>query len=415
MMIMPLLSLVWLLTVAPSLIADEPQAQGSTDKPKIENFQLMVKGAPFLIKGMAYSPEPKGYPGNDLEGSSPYNWDYNKGAWMCMPANQYGTTDWQSPCSDDDFFGFLTIQSDANNKFNAVLKDKWDRELQEMKNIGVNTLRLYNINPAQIESKFSKDHRAFLDVVHAKGMYVLYPILTDYLSHAEQYDKNKIIQAIKEVCGHEAILAFTAGNELPEDSGTRARVNETVQLIHDTCPGSLVTYAMADDPSKWALNDQGISLLLAGPGKIPDVDFITVNAGYRGDPNNPSNAYPDLFTKVKALTEKYNKPFLIGEVGKHLNDNYSPNWFNSFWKMVLQKSKEAHNLGAIYFSFNDEPIKKSVSGTSNDIKMGIVEAGTPRPDTKDSVEDPPSVRKPDFEMFNGQGCNYKACDDVPQS
>ncbi len=375
-------------------------------QPKIENFQLLVNGQPFFIKGMAYAPEPKGFPGNKLSGKSEHDWEYKKGAWLCMPANQYDANDWKSPCDDDDFFGTLTISSTANEAYNKELIDKWEYELNEMQSIGVNTLRLYNINSV------GKNHIKFLDEASKRGMHVIYPILTDYLSKQANYNKTKIINSIKEVCGNKAILAYTAGNELPifEDKGTLDRVNEVVNLIHENCPGSLVTYAMADDPSKWAVTKEGETSQLVE--KVPNVDFITVNAGYRGDPStNASHAYNDsFFNEIKLTTEKYNKPFLIGEVGKHLNDNYGPTWFNAVWKIIMKKSAEAHNLGGVFFEYNDEPIKKSAAGTSNDISMGITTAGELQPGTESTVQDPPSVQKADFQMFNGPDCNYLKCD-----
>lgn len=378
-------------------------ANAEGEQPKIEKLQLMVNGQPFYIKGMAYSPEPKGFPGNKIQGKSPHGWEYSKGAWLCMPANQYDENDWKSPCDDDDFFGILKINSEANSKYNEVLKDKWDRELDAMKAIGVNTLRLYNINSV------GKDHLEFLNEVSQRGMYVIYPILTDFMSKKSNYDKTKVINSIKEVCGNKAIIAYTAGNELPifENADTLNRVNEVVKLIHENCPGSLVTYAMADDPSKWSLNNGSTSMLLE---KVPDVDFITVNAGYRGDPSTPANTYSELFQAMKELTEKYSKPFLIGEVGRHDNDtNYNAHWFNAFWKLNLEKSQDSHNLGAVYFEYNDEPIKKTAAGTSNDTKMGITKAGELKPGTESTVEDPTSLQKDEFNMFSGPDCNFKQC------
>ncbi|WP_058479807.1 hypothetical protein [Legionella waltersii] len=394
-----------LLCIVGTVNSEPKNTETNNAQPKIEDYKLMVNGRPFIIKGMAYAPEPKGFPGNKISGKSEYGWEYKNGAWLCMPANQYNPNDWKSPCDDDDFFGTLKIESAANETYNKELQSKWERELDQMQNIGVNTLRLYNINSV------GKDHIAFLDEVSKRNMYVIYPILTDYLSKQANYDKNKIVNSIKEVCGNKAILAFTAGNELPvfEDKATLARVNEVVDLIHQNCPGSLVTYAMADDPSKWAVSKEGETSELVE--KIPNVDFITVNAGYRGDPStNASHGYNELFfNQIQLTTEKYKKPFLIGEVGKHLNDKYGPTWFNAVLKIILNRSTEAHNLGLVFFEYNDEPIKKSAAGTSNDITMGITKAGVLQPGTESTVQDPANEQKTDFQMFTGSDCNFLNC------
>jgi hypothetical protein len=51
------------------------------------------------------------------------------------------------------------------------------------------------------------------------------------------------------------------------------------------------------------------------------------------------------------------------------------------------------NLGAVYFEFNDEPLKKQVSGVSNDACMGIVTANWPDARNMDALIEPPLIIK----------------------
>lgn len=340
---------------------------------------------------MAYAPEPLGFPGNAMQTKSRYGWNYARGAWLCGPANQYDRNDWQSPCADDDLFGVLTIDTPANSAYNTAIAAKWERDLDVMKRMGVNTLRLYNINPV------GKNHRPFLDAVARRGMYVIYPALSNYLAREtpDGFKKQLVKDIVSETCPgktlHPAILAYTAGNELtpnesPEDV---SRIRQTMEIVKESCPGALVTYAHNDNPPDWTManNQNGQSALME---KSPLMDFLTVNI-YRKNPNTGDvDAYHKLFySDIKAITEKYRKPFLIGETGEHQNDRFKPYWFNHEWQYVVGNSKQVGNLGAVFFSYNDEPIKKAKSGTSNDVYMGIVAPGLAPLDRKDQAIDPP--------------------------
>ncbi len=350
-------------------------AVASAQAATISNMQLNVDGQPFFVRGMVYSPESRAFPGNSIKSSSQYGWQYGKGGWLCMAANQYAVGDWQSPCNDDDAFGLLTINTDANNQYNAALKSQWQFDLDDMQKMGVNTLRLYNVNPT------GKRHTDFLDAANSRGMKVIYPVLTDYLS--KSYDDSQVRSLIRETCQHPAILAYTVGNEFDVDllndpNGIRAQaVRKAADAVRQECPAALVTYAAVDDPSKWALGSDGKSRLMEFLGNR--VDFLTVNAGYRGDPSTPANSYDALYNQVTALTQAYQKPFLIGEVGVHDQDDhlYNRRWFNWFWKKALERSTAANNLGAVFFEYGDEPIKKSVAGVSNDMFMGLTTAAWP--------------------------------------
>jgi hypothetical protein len=98
-------------------------AYASASTPYIgKDLQMRVNGSAFFIRGMAYAPEPLGIPGNAMQTKSRYGWNYSQGAWLCGPANQYASNDWQSPCADDDLFGTLSLTTTANSAYNAAIQ-----------------------------------------------------------------------------------------------------------------------------------------------------------------------------------------------------------------------------------------------------------------------------------------------------
>ncbi|MBK4735764.1 glycoside hydrolase 5 family protein [Noviherbaspirillum pedocola] len=358
-----------------------------------KDLRLHVDGKPFFIRGMAYAPEPRGFPGNKLT-SSNGPWPYSRGAWLCKAANQYDPGDWQSPCADDDFFGLLTENTQANRDYNAALRELWGRDLKTMQAMGVNTLRIYNANQPRF-----KNHLPFLNAVQASGMHVIWPVLTDHLART-QFDESIIENMVKETCPggspHPALLAYTAGNELtPISNDTdKFRIRRSIEIVKKLCPTALVTYAHNDVPPEWTLQpnpQNGSSALMEA---FPALDFLTVNV-YRNNPNTGGiEGYDRLFRyDISNLTNKYQKPVLIGEVGEHQNDRYESTWFNRTWKFILQNSVDAKNLGVVYFEFNDEPVKKQKSGTSNDAYMGIATSAWPPATNMEAVTEPAVIMK----------------------
>lgn len=347
----------------------------SQDMPKIVNKQLLVDGKPFVVKGMVYAPESLGFPGNKLTGSTQHGWAFSKGAWMCSQANQYDANDWtKSACEDSDMFGVMKIKSAANQNYNDAVRQQWTYDFKNLKDMGVNTIRLYNINPT------GRIHTDFLDQAANNGIYVLYPVLTDWMSKPENFNNTKVVDAIKEVCGKKAILGFMVGNEFPiaDKVAGPARLKNITQAIADVrqyCPGALVSYAAEDNPSLWAVRNGESDLMKL----IPDVDFVTVNAGYRGDASTPSNDYMNLFKDAKELGIKYNKPLLVGEVGVYdfQDSTFNRKWFNYFWKLMVEHMKDSNVMGAVYFEYNDEPIGKTLSGAANDAHMGVTASAVP--------------------------------------
>ncbi|HKT97290.1 MAG TPA: hypothetical protein VJS30_12240 [Paraburkholderia sp.] len=358
------------------------------------NNQLHVDGQRFFIRGMVYSPEPRGWTTeNRADGGTPFQIAGKPYVWLCSGthAQSLDSNSWSSSCYDDDLTGKLKSSADGvNDRYNQALEKRWKLDLDDMQKMGVNTLRLYNIN------NHLKTHTAFLDELNHRHMKVIYPVLTDYASKQNLNTVRTIVtDIVKETCNKPAVIAYTVGNEFDVDilenpNGPRAQAVKTAaQIVHGLCPGPLTTYAAVDNPAAWALNAHGESRLMTALGPA-NIDIITINAGYRGDASQPGprGAWDRLFDDAQKLTARYNKPFLIGEVGAHDDEDsrYGRQWYNHVWSLILKRSDAASNLGAVYFEYNDEPMKKSVSETastppgkrSHDKYMGVTTAAWPR-------------------------------------
>lgn len=361
----------WIVLMLAGLAASHVQADT-----KIINDRFYVDGQPFFVRGMVYAPEPRGWPkaGVITYGNEPY-------AWLCGKTQ---ASDWQSVCYDDDLTGTAspgTAHEDHN--YNLALKKRWQRDLDELKKMGVNTIRLYNVN------NHNKKHAEFLTEVNQRQMKVLYPALTDYASKQPIASVTSIVTGIvNETCRNPAILAYIVGNEFDADilanpNGPRAQaVRKAAEIVHKQCAGALTTYAVAD--SGWQPDGSGKSRLFDALG-ADNIDFFTVNSGYRGDPSPDGNdqgkgaqgAYDRLFKDMQGMSAAYRKPFLIGEAGVHdiYDSAYRRNWYDYVWGMTLGRSRAANNNGVVFFEFNDEPLKKI--GT-NDMYMGVTTAKWPK-------------------------------------
>lgn len=372
----------WLLLLVTCIVTGNIQAEV-----KFTNGHFMVDGVPFTINGMVYAPEPRGWTTKKPEyqvGGKPF-------VWLCSGAHAEDgdLKNWTSACYDDDLAGQLVNSSDGvNQKYNAALVKRWKHDLDDLQLMGVNTIRLYNINNNR------KTHGAFLDELNRRNMKVIYPVLTDWAA-TNLDDVTDIVDGIvKETCNKPAVIAYTVGNELdvaimdtPNSRQAKA-VRKAADRVHALCPGKPTTYAAVDDVTRWGLVGQKSPLLEAINGDpatkeyADRIDIITVNAGYRGDASQPGaqGAYKNLFDAAHNLTTQYKKPFLIGEVGVHDHDDsgYNRHWFNYVWRIILKDSEYANNIGAVFFEYNDEPLKKTIAGHSNDPYMGVTTAAWPK-------------------------------------
>lgn len=252
----------------------------------------------FLVKGVAYSPAPIGYNTRQSLDLGDFFWD--------TPASEY-FIDWEGI---------------------------WKRDLEQIRDLGFNTLRVYNMmpyhlnalnpgeplekalpDPAQIpnpsQGLYLYEHKKFLDACWNNGdrpIFVMVGIsMPDSIWYKHVYDNqatNKLTAAeirfwdaafptmVEQVASHPAVLGFTIFNEkaFPQyyrDGGGEtsdfwwSQVKKYTELAKALAPGKLVGWATNDDPQ----------LPVQAPGYLAShgqaIDFFGVN-GYQTVNWNPS-------------------------------------------------------------------------------------------------------------------------------
>jgi hypothetical protein len=372
--------------------------------PTIEDMVLKVDGQPYFIRGMNYSPETRGWPNNALTSTGPQGQDHSKGAWLCSGTNEYDPADWHSACDDNDLTGALVSGTPNNGSYNGALRAQvWDRDLADMQQLGVNTIRLYDVQGGAVNGTAFKSHIEFLSDALQHGIHVIFPVLTTYENSQPLATVQTVVtQLVNETCNNPAILAYNVGNELPlSDAQTRTNIKAAIDIVHSQCPGALVTYTDNDDISgdanSWIINGDNISPALDVLGNQPGVkgkgiDFLMINE-YRNDGDGGLSAYDTFFGQIKQLTSTYKIPFAIGETGAYDNQPFARDWYNKEWSYLLKHSGDVNNLGALYFEYTDEPIKKSIAQDPSDNGhqqfMGIVTANWPSASDEENYADQP--------------------------
>ena len=252
----------------------------------------------FLVKGVAYSPAPIGYNTRQSLDLGDFFWD--------SPAPQH-FIDWEG---------------------------LWQRDIEQMREMGFNTLRVYNMmpyhlnnigpnepaenalpNPSEIPNPdsglFLYEHKKFLDACWNNGqdpIYVMVGIsMPDAIWYKHVYDNKDAVpligaevkfwdaafpKMVEQVADHPAVLGFTIFNEkafpqyYSDDGGAPSefwwsQVKKYTEMAKSLAPDKLVGWATNDDPNLPVLGMDH----LASHGQA--IDFFGVN-GYQTVNWNPS-------------------------------------------------------------------------------------------------------------------------------
>jgi hypothetical protein len=401
------------LEAAPEAVATSGAALTSTSgaeavqcpvhPPKVEDGRLMVfdeaKGeyAPFFVKGIAYSPEASSFVHPTKSGPA---------GTMCRESANLGTEQGRftlPSCFDSDYAGNLVSQ-DGSRVVNGDFRAAWLRDMKIMKQMGINTIRLYNANPQ------FRDHKQFLDDAKANGMMVTMPawFIPDNSSPGWPFERTEsrgydlpirtgIDKQLAEVAAHPAVLMWTVGNELvpdyqrPDALGKFRidRIGKIMDQLHSVCDGKLlvtnVPQDLGDDAASWE----------AYASTFPQQDVLTVNSGYRGDVYG-GNSYDKLWPLVEGVTAKHHKPFVIGETGEYDHIKLGGSWFDGLTEHVKDHPSVA---GLVFFEYSDEPLAKTNFGANSDNQeqhMGVVRLER---DPQNPALDKVVVRQERFDMI----------------
>lgn len=325
----------------------------------VEDLKIFVEGEEYFIKGMCYNPVPLG---------EPYD-----GGFCSLRLTPWGSE--ESACYDSDFFDgrVSSPYRKPPGPKGPWFQPLWERDFPLMRQLGVNTIRIYNANPTTLQASIDQlgkygivdptgsYHIPFLNMALEYNFRVIFPLVGDetLLLNTDNATYNRwLMNQIDEVGNHSAILMFALGNELDVayDPQMLDLVNEKIQFSRNYLKEKWgrkvpITDAVVDLPSSYPM--------LA---KALDVDVFTSNAGYRGfgfsDLWSGSGTLPGWFN----LSCTYNKPLFIGEMGfLSINNSidYSvPNWFNQQFHALISNIPYGC-VGGAFFEYNDEIYKAS--------------------------------------------------------
>jgi len=350
----------------------------------IKDLKMYVDGKEFVMKAIAYQPAPLGIASMSLSG-------FGGGGFCSAKKTAFG--EYKSACFGSDYFDGVT--SDPNrtppgptdSKGNSIpyWQETWIRDFKKMKEMGVNTLRIYNM--AFVTKQFielypdeyqvtdperAAEHSQFVDLAHEYGFKLILPIVQDesFLgsSTSAQIDKH-IESTVTELGDHPALIMWCLGNEMGVDKKPTLLdlVNKKMQVVRDKMKSIHnrsvpITHAVVDDPSTY-------DFLIANL----KVDVFTTNAGYRDIHMDPLwEGGEGSFEGWSAASKTHNLPMFVGEFGMHQEGDEitqaKPDWFNQQWKSIVDHIDDG-TIGGCFFEYSDELNKDGMQKNMGAIKF----------------------------------------------
>jgi GT2 family glycosyltransferase len=221
-------------------------------------------------------------------------------------------------------------------------------DLDQMRELGANVLRVYNIPP-----------RWLLDMAQDRGLKVLVDIpWSKHLSFDSGPRRAEAREAVRKAVAacsqHPAVFAFSIANEIPPDiirwTGGRVAADFIDELVFEAKrvdPGCLCTYS--NFPPTEFLNPRA-------------VDFVTFNVYLHQEP-----AFKNYLARLQMMADA--KPLLLGEFGiDSLREGEAQKCEMLSWQ--IEDAFRAGLAGTIVFTFTDEWQRDGK--LVEDWKMGLV-------------------------------------------
>lgn len=327
------------------------------------HWQLRVNEKPFMVKAIAYFPTPVGRSPHESDDPTKPEKRYNLDAWQVTDLDGNGKID-----------GPFDSWVDKNKNNQQDPDEKTMGDFQLMKEMGVNTVRLYHhaMNKELLRQLY-KDYGIRVIMGDLLGMYATgsgaeWFAGTDYTDPAQKEKmKESVRQMVMEYKDEPYVLMWMLGNESnygePGDQkkdkvgfGSRAKlqldafytfVNEAAGMIKSIDPDHLVGFS------------NGETLNIDTLGKHSDnMDILGVNA-YRGASGFGRSFWEDAKDHV-------NKPVLLTEYGcpayfsgKTLTyaEEKQMEYHKGNWEDILANSAGlgfGNAVGGVVFEFVDE-------------------------------------------------------------
>lgn len=256
-------------------ISDTCSIGGGGEAPRtvaaVQGRQIFLNGERFMGKGFCYSPLPIG---------ADFKW------------SPYG-----------DFF-------------TPFWKDIYSRDLQRMREMGVNTIRVYTTSPFAEPwnpASAKQSHTSFLDLCYENGIYVwvTHPIAAGAFRDPNPKVKEAIAIGVEQLCkdvkDHPAVIGFVIGNEINngtdrQDPKWWAWLNELGTIAKSIAPDKLTMACFVDDAM------DTVRFAHSAGGGVPMLDVFGINS-YRG---TRTMGFDNLFSTFADATTR---PLMITEFG----------------------------------------------------------------------------------------------------
>lgn len=400
------LTLATILVLVSCLIFNTAHAAGSKDYYDendvfVHDLKLYVKGEEFFVKGIVYNPTPLGITKMGTGGQG-------GGGFCSVRRNYFGNS--QSACYYEDYYdGMKNTATGFPTTTGPWFKPLWDRDFPIIKEMGVNTIRVYHMQPftKTLFQKFPNlfgppqytqpgqgaEHLPFLDACQEHGFKAIIPIVAEEENLVLRTDEelNAFVEArVDELGNHPALLMWCVGNNLGlyNKPDLKKKVNQMITKVKSYMLQKWnrivpVTNAESDLPTAY------ISLL-----EDMKVDLFTANV-YRGlylsklwrpDANAPTKEFPGW----KTLSKNYGIPILLGEFGAHhqlAENEQQADWVNHQVKAIYD-AREDGCIGGVFKEYSDE-----FNMPDGDNDMGVVKFTPTAQGNKDSTQ--PAVFVPD--------------------
>jgi tetratricopeptide (TPR) repeat protein len=321
-----------------------------------KHFQLMVDDKPYIMRAIAYSPTPVGLsPDNgSVNVSKDWSWmDYNKNKIIDGPYEAW-------------------VDENKNNKKDR--KEKVIGDFQLMKDMGINTIRIYNfpeLNKEVLKDGYEKYNFMYM-IGNFLGMYGFHSGAewfegTDYTNPKHRENMlNSVREMVEEYKNEPYVLMWVLGNEnnygtvgVPGVSaGTSCNVrkdpaayykfiNECAKLIKELDPQQRPV----------AICNGDLLFMDICAQNAPDLDIYGANA-YRG-----KEGFGTLWRDVLKL---YGKPVIITEYGcpaysKYItfenNETEQAEYHRGSWLSMEENFAgygSGNALGGVIFEWTDE-------------------------------------------------------------
>ena len=332
--------------------------QGDVQLVKFSNghWQMRVDGRPFMVKAVAYSPTPVG------PGKSPHE-GYVLDSWAVTDLDNNGKID-----------GPYDSWVDKNKNNKQDLDEPVVGDFQLMKEMGVNTVRLYHhCMNKELLRKLYKEYGIRVIMGDLLGMYATgsgaeWFAGTDFTNPTQQENmKESVRKLVMEYKDEPYILMWMLGNESnygePGDPkkdkvgfGSQAKlqsdahykfVNEVAGMIKSIDPAHLVGYS----------NGETVTIDILA--KYSDnIDIFGVNA-YRGSTGFGPSLWQDVreFLDKPVLITEYGCPAYFAGKSLEFAEDKQLEYLKGNWEDIVYNSAGSgvgNAIGGVVFEFVDE-------------------------------------------------------------